>query len=168
MTKIIVLYDSKTGFTEMMAKAIIEGAMEIRGIETELLKVGTPFSISKLNEADAIIVGSPSRYGDVTSEMRTVLDSVKRLQKAKMLDLSGKIGGVFGSYAWDGGWLIDRLKVELETLGLRVVGSPVSAVDKMGGSMSQRRQIPGESRIDSESLKKCRKLGKDIAKEFSV
>ena len=46
MSKEIVVYDSKTGFTEQMAKAVVDGVKDVEGVDVELLKVGTPFSIS--------------------------------------------------------------------------------------------------------------------------
>jgi multimeric flavodoxin WrbA len=43
--KVCVIYDSLVGFTEMMAKAVIKGVKSVQGIEAELLKIGTPFSM---------------------------------------------------------------------------------------------------------------------------
>ena len=157
MPKIVVVYDSKSGNTEKMAKAVEEGAKTVKGIETELHKVGTPFSISILNKADAIILGSPSRYGLPTMEMKEFLDAAVELKRAKVLRLEGKKGGVFGSYAWDGGDVVDRLAEALKVLGVDLVLPLVSAVDRMG-SMG--------AHIDTESLQKCRELGKTIAEKL--
>ena len=52
-----------------MAKTVAQDFKD-ENINVELLKVGTPFSISKLIEPDAIIIGSPTHYSDVTGEMR--------------------------------------------------------------------------------------------------
>jgi len=155
--KLLILYYSQTGNTEKMAKAVEEGAKTVKGIETELHKVGTPFSISILNKADAIILGSPSRYGLPTMEMKEFLDAATELKKAKVLRLEGKKGGVFGSYAWDGGAVVNRLAEALTSLGVDLVPPMVSAVDRMG--------LMGV-RIDAESLQKCRELGKTIAEKL--
>jgi NAD(P)H dehydrogenase (quinone) len=159
MAKIVIMYHSKTGNTEMMAKSVAEGAKEVVGAEVELLKVGRPFSISILNEADAIILGSPSYYGGLTPELRTVLESVKSLKETGRLDLSNKVGGVFASYAWDGGWVTDKLVAELQDLGIEVIATPIAAIDKQGAM---------GIRIDEESLKQCKELGKSVAMQFAV
>jgi multimeric flavodoxin WrbA len=154
----------------MMAKAVVDGVKEVRGIEVELLKAGTLFSISKLNEADALIVGSPSHYGSVTKELKAILESMKTLQKTNKLSLSGKIGGVFTSYAWDGGWLSEKLKSDMKALGIQVVEPAISAIDKIGGSISHRRKLNAikRSRIDEKILQKCHQLGKKIAMNFAI
>jgi flavorubredoxin len=91
--------------------------------------------------------------------MKTFLESVKELRKTTKLDLSGKIGAVFGSYAWDGGWLTDGLEAEIKALGFKVVTPGISVVDRMGAM---------GIRIDEDSLKRCQELGKNIAMEFAV
>ena len=158
MSKILVIYDSLTGNTEKMAQAVIEGINLVKGVESEIIKVGTPFSISKLTLADAIIFGSPTRYGNVTSEMNAFLDAVKELKQAKKLEIAGKMGGAFGSYVWDGGWVTYKLEADMKELGINIVASAVSAVDSMGAM---------RDRISDEWLQKCRELGKTIAEKLT-
>jgi len=157
MSKILVIFDSETGNTEKMAKAIVEGISQIESVEFELLKAGTPFSITKLNTADALIFGSPTRYGNVTHEMNEFLESAKEHSESNRLKLLGKIGGAFGSYAWDGGWVTYKLEAEMKTLGIQIVVPAVSAVDNMGAM---------GSRINEAAFKKCREMGKAIANKL--
>ena len=158
MSKIAIVYDSKTGNTEKMAKAIAEGASTVKGVETALYKVGTRFSIHALNDADAIMLGSPSRYGLPTLEMKEFIDAAAQHTKSEKLALKGKTGGVFGSYAWDGGDVVDRLAETLKVWGVKVVTPMIAAVDR-AGSMGVR--------IDEESLRKCRELGKTVAEKLA-
>jgi len=155
MSKVIVVYDSKTGFTEQMAKAVVEGVKGVEGVNVELFKVGTPFSISQLNSADALIFGSPTIYGSTTPEMNTFIEALKEHKKSKRLKLSGKIGGVFGSYGWDGGWIVDMLTKELKALEIKIAAPAVSLVHGMYEKVQ----------LDNESIKKCRELGRVIAKK---
>jgi flavorubredoxin len=157
MSKVIVIYDSKTGFTKKMAEAVVEGVKDVTGVDVELVKVGTPFSISKLDSADALILGSPTVYGNVTQDMNTLIQSVRAHKESQRLKLSGKIGGVFGSYGWDGGWVVEILREEIEDLGIKVVANPVSLVDGQGGRY--------EIYISEEALNKCRTLGRTVAKK---
>ena len=156
MTKVIVIYDSNTGFTEKMANAVVEGIKEVEE-EVELIKIGTPFNITRLEETEAIILGSPTVYGSISREMRTFLESVKESKETNMLKLKNKIGGVFGSYSWDGGWVIRKLISEMEVLGIKIVAPEVSLVNSMIGS-------PVE--IDENDLKKCSALGRTVAKSI--
>ncbi|MEM2922005.1 MAG: flavodoxin domain-containing protein, partial [Candidatus Bathyarchaeia archaeon] len=56
MPKIVIVYESMSGNTEKMAKAVAEGASSIKGVDVEIYKVGTRFPVSSLDKADAIIV----------------------------------------------------------------------------------------------------------------
>jgi NAD(P)H dehydrogenase (quinone) len=158
MSRVIVIYDTRSGNTEKMAKAVAEGC-KAKSVQVDLFKIGTPFDISLVDLADAIIFGSPSHYASPTTEIRAFIESMKNLKEAKMLKLKGKIGGAFGSYAWDGGWAAEKLKADMMALGIDVVGNVVSAVDRMGGM---------GIRISEEDLKKCRELGRVIAEKVAV
>jgi len=159
MPKIVIIYDSKSGNTEKMAEAVAEGANTVEGVESELHKAGTPFPISLLNEADAIIIGSPSIYDLPTRELREFLDAAIKLKETKRLNLRGKIGGVFGSYTWDGGDIVDRLAENMKTLEVKLVSPMVSAVDRRGLMAT---------RIDGDSLQRCRELGRTVAEKLKV
>lgn len=159
MSNVIVIYDSRTGFTERMAQAVVEGVEGVTGVDVELLKVGTPFSVSKLNQAGAIILGSPTIYGSVTPEMGVFLECVRAHVESKRLNLSGKIGGVFASYEWDGGWVAEKIGADLKALGIQVVAPTVSLADGMGGKYAIR--------LDDDALQKCHDLGRVIAEHVA-
>ncbi len=158
MVNVAVVYDSRTGVTEKMAKAVVEGASSVKGVEVELNKVGTRFDVCVIDLADAVIFGSPSHYGSVTPELRALLESLNDLKNLKKINFSGKVGGVFCSYAWDGGWVADKLAAEMKILGINVVKPQVAAVDKGSGF---------GTRIEEEDLKKCRELGRVVAEKIS-
>jgi len=162
---VVVIYDSKTGFTESMAKAVVDGVRDVKGVEGELLTVGTPYSVSRLDKVDAIVLGSPTHYGDVTLEMKTFLETLKGLKETNKLKLSGKKGGIFAAYTWDRGWVVDKLQVYMNVLGIELVASPVSALDRMGGSIFHGGRVP-LIRIDEKSLQRCRELGRAVAKNL--
>ena len=157
MPRVTVVYDSRGGFTEKMAKAVVEGAKNVKNVEVELLKAGTPFSISKLDATDGIILGSPTIYGSVTQEMRNILTVLREHKEAGRLKLKGKVGGVFGSYGWDGGWVTDKLASDMKGLGINVVAPAVSVVHEQYDTSS----------IDEKTLQKCRDLGKAVAEKVA-
>lgn len=153
MPKIVVVYDSNTGNTEEMARAVVEGASDVKNVEVEIYKVGTRFPMSVLNGADALVVGSPTEYGNATSQMRAFLGSMVELVAAKKLRLRGKPGGVFGSYGWDGGWVVDMMSKTLKKVGIKIVPPIVSAPERLGiASLDEELPLP-----------KCRQLGHAVA-----
>jgi NAD(P)H dehydrogenase (quinone) len=152
---ILVIYDSQSGFTEKMAHFIGEGAKKVQGMEVEVLKIGKPFSLSKLERADAIILGSPNIYQDVTHEMKDFLDSLKDVPW-----LYGKIGGVFGSYTWSSE-VVEKLSAYLEAFGMRVVAPRVA----ISSPVSMVYRDYEEIHIHKWSIQQCRDLGKAVAEQ---
>jgi len=156
MATLLIIYDSKTGNTEKMAKSIAEGAKSVSGVNVLLKKLGEPFSLRILDDADVIILGAPAHYGHVTPEMRDFLTYLRDENAVGRLGLKGKIGAAFGSYGWDGGVAIERLAVEMENLGIRVQ-SPV---------LARVPSLPYSS-LSEKSLKECKELGKTLAEKTS-
>jgi flavorubredoxin len=95
MARILALYYSRTGNTEKMAKAVVEGAKTVQGANVELAYHVTP---EMLSEFDAIIVGTPTYHHDVALDIKMLFEEVA----VKGINLKGKIGASFGSYGWSG------------------------------------------------------------------
>jgi len=114
---VLVIYDSKSGNTEKMAHAIAEGAAS-EGAEVIVKKIGEPFPLTKLVESDMVVLGSPVIYADVSSEMNSFLESVKRFVNLRKIDMKGKRAAIFGSYGWDGAWTMEeQFKKKVQDLG---------------------------------------------------
>lgn len=97
MGKIGIVYYSRAGKTEKMAKLVYRG-VEMEEVEAELKKVEET-SLEDLLLWDGIIVGSPTYYGLVAAPIKDFFDrSVKYHGK-----LEGKVGGAFSSSANIGG-----------------------------------------------------------------
>jgi NAD(P)H dehydrogenase (quinone) len=120
MPKILVLYYSMYGHIETMAGAIAEGARSVEGAEVILKRVpetmppdvakkagakldqAAPVASPKeLGDYDAIIFGSPTRFGNMTAQMRNFLDQTGGLWVQGTL--VGKVGSVFTSTGTGGG-----------------------------------------------------------------
>ena len=93
--KVLILYFSRTGNTEKMAKAVAEGARLIEGIEAEMKYQTTP---EELTTFDAIIIGTPTYHHDMNLDTKTLLEQAA----VKNINLKDKIGAAFGSYGWSG------------------------------------------------------------------
>ncbi len=118
--KIAIIYDSKSGNTQRLAEAIEEG-VKIEGFETELKKIGEKFPLSLIGEVDAVMFGSPVIYADITNEAREFLQHVARFNESGKFDVEGRTAAVFGSYGYDGAWIMqDLFKAMVESLGYSV------------------------------------------------
>ncbi|MDP6458546.1 MAG: flavodoxin domain-containing protein [Candidatus Bathyarchaeota archaeon] len=105
--KVMVIYDSKTGNTEKMAKAVAEGA-GFWGASVEIKKIGEPFPLSRLEDSDGTFFGSPCNYANVTPAMRSFLENLKGAVDIGKVKLKGKKAAVFGTYGWDGAWVMEQ------------------------------------------------------------
>jgi len=95
MPKILILYYSRTGNTEKMAKAVAEGTKTVPRVEAQLNYYVAPETLSNF---DAIMVGIPTYHHDMTVDIKALFEEVA----VKNVNLKGKIGAAFGSYGWSG------------------------------------------------------------------
>ena len=144
MTKVLVLYYSSYGHIETMAAAVAEGAASIPGTEVTVkrvpelvsedvakgagIKLDQAADIADPNELadyDAIIFGTPTRFGNMAAQMRNFLDQTGGLWFTKAL--VGKVGSVFVSTASQHGGqetTITSFHTTLLHHGMVIVGLP--------------------------------------------
>jgi flavodoxin I len=157
MFKIVIIYDSKTGNTENMAKAIADGAKSVKDVNVILTKLGETFSSAMLCDADAIILGSPSHHGHVTPDMLIFLADLSEAVDSGTLSVEGKLGLAFGSYGWDGGVCIEKLSAEMTKLGLKMNQNAIAKATPIKNSS-----------LKAEFFKDCHEAGKNLAKKISI
>ena len=92
MAKALVVYDSRTGNTEKMAKAIGEGIREA-GVGVEVKKVKDT-TLDDLVAAEAIVLGSPTYFCTMSSVMKALIDKSIKIYPDQLKD---KIGAAFTS-----------------------------------------------------------------------
>lgn len=145
MSKVLVLYYSTYGHIETMAQAVAEGARAAGAVATvkrvpetvpmELAKSAhfkldqaAPIAtIAELPDYDAIIIGCPTRFGRMASQMTSFLDQAGGLWARGALN--GKVGGAFTSTATQhGGQEVTLFSIitNLMHFGMVVVGLPYS------------------------------------------
>ena len=95
MKKVLIVYFSLTGKTEMMAQDIAEG-IRISGQEAVVKKISAVKSAKELAGYDGYIFGSPTYHRDMADPMKTFLFL------ARKANLEGKLAGAFGSYTHSG------------------------------------------------------------------
>ena len=151
MAKVLVLYYSSYGHIEALAEAVAEGAREAgaevtikRVPETVPLEVAqkagfkldqkAPIAtVDELKDYDAIVFGSGTRFGTVTSQLRSFIDQTGGLWFTGAL--VGKVGSVFTSSATQHGGQESTILGFVPTLlhhGMVVVGLPYAFQGQMG------------------------------------
>lgn len=153
--KVLVLFYSVYGHIYRMAEAVAEGVREVKGAEVELRQVPETLpaeilqkigaveaqktfahipvcTIDELVQADAIIFGTPTRFGNMCGQMRQLLDATGPLWAQG--SLIGKVGSVFTSTATQHGGQESTILSFMITLlhhGMIIVGLPYSFQGQM-------------------------------------
>lgn len=148
--KVLVVYYSMYGHVQRLAEAVAEGGGEVAGAEAVLRRVPETLpaevleamgatvaqqaqaaiplcTVEELGQADAVIFGTPTRFGNMCGQMRQFLDATGQLWKSGAL--VGKVGSVFTSSATQhGGQESTLLSFHITLLhqGMVVVGLPYS------------------------------------------
>ena len=181
--RVHVIFHSLYGHVWKMAEAEAEGARSVEGAEVKLFRVAETLpeevlvkmhavegvksfahlpvaTVADLAEADAIIFGTPTRFGNMSAQMRTLLDATGGLwMKGTLI---GKVGSVFVSTATQHGGQESTILSFHTTLlhqGMVIVGLPYSERRQMtldeitGGSPYGASTIaaPDGSRLPSEN-----------------
>lgn len=154
--KVLVVFYSTYGHIYKMAEAVAEGVREVEGVEVELRRVPETLpqdilqkqgaseaqkafahipvcTVEELAQADAIIFGTPTRFGNMIGQMRQFLDATGQLWATGAL--IGKVGSVFTSSATQhGGQESTILSFHITLLhhGMVIVGLPYSFQGQMG------------------------------------
>jgi flavorubredoxin len=140
---LLIFYISSYGNTARMAEAIHAGASEVADVEASLydLQGGEvePF-VDLIEEADCIVLGTPTINGDATKPMWDLLSSLV------VVNLKGKVGAAFGSYGW--------------------TGEAVSMIENRLRGLKMRVPIPG-MRVKliptAQELEECQQFGRQLA-----
>ena len=121
MAKAIVIYYSRSGNTKEMAQ-IIAKAMNDGGLKTECKPVDK-VKADDLPSYDAIVIGSPTYYGQMAGPIKSLVDDLVGRHGA----LNGKVGGAFSSAANIGGGNETTIMGIIEAMliaGMIVQGDP--------------------------------------------
>ena len=194
--KVLVVFYSMYGHIYRLAEAIVEGAREVKGAEVEMRRVPETLSeeilrgmgaiepqkafahipicnVDELASADAIIFGTPTRFGNMCGQMRQFLDATGELWAKGAL--VGKVGSVFtSSNTQHGGQESTILSFHITLLhhGMVIVGLPYAFQGQMrmdeitGGSPYGTSTIAGSKgeRLPSQNeLAAARFQGRHVA-----
>jgi len=189
MSDILVLYYSRTGSTAEMATLIARGIEEVPGAQARLRTVppvstvcettaddipaeGPPYaSHDDLRECSGLLLGSPTRFGNMAAPLKYFIDSTSDLWISGTL--AGKPAGVFTSTSsLHGGQESTLLTMMLPLLhhGMLITGLPYAETDLMhtnsGGTPYGASHFAGDDNkrpLSDEEKRLCKALGKRVA-----
>ena len=192
MPKILVLFYSRTGNTASIAEAIAEGARSVRFSEVELRRIDdlappamihanpawtesrvrlantyqTLGSPQELGDYDALILGSPTRFGVMAAELKSVLDQVGGLWKHGAL--VNKVGAAFTTVSTPHGGhetTLWSIMTPMANLGMILVppGYTDAVMYKAGSPYGATATVNSTSSIGEADLAAARHQGKRVA-----
>lgn len=189
MSYILILYYSRYGATAEMANYIARGVEEITGMdarvrtvprvstvceatEDNIPKEGSPYvTLEDLRDCAGLILGSPTRFGNMAAPLKYFLDGTISLWLSG--ELAGKPAAVFSSSSSiHGGQETTLMSMMLPLLhhGMLITGLPYTETElittKSGGTPYGPTHVAGEESnlpLTEEEKKLCRALGKRVA-----
>jgi len=147
MKKVLVAYVSRTGNTEKMADFIAEGIRMV-GATVELKKIASIKNEKELEGYDGYVFGCPTYHRDLTAGMKTFLFL------AQKTNMTGKIGGAFGSYTHSG----ESAQMIYDTM------QHVYKMDTVDlGALNLKEQVVGSA----EGQRACQDYGRAIGQKLT-
>lgn len=151
MTKVLIVYDSETGNTEKMAFAVAEGATQVTGASVEVKKAEQA-ALEDLLNADGIIMGSPTYYGQMSAKLKALIDKSVEIHGK----LEGKVGAAFTS---SGGTATGAETTILSILEAMLIHGMIV----QGRSDDKHYGAAALKSPDNEAIQFCQELGKRTA-----
>lgn len=151
MVRILIIYDSRTGNTEKMAYSVAEGARKVEGVEVVVKKVDQA-RIVDLLDADGIIMGSPTYFGQMSAELKSFIDKSVEIHGK----LEGKVGAAFTS---SGGTATGAETTLLSMLQAMLIHGMIV----QGRHDDKHYGVAAVENPEQEDLDYCRELGKRTA-----
>ena len=159
LVKVLVAYHSLSGNTERLAEAVVDGVKSIPGTEALLKRVGQ-VTADDLFSSDAVVVGSPVYWSNMSGEVKTFFDNWQfKFGVFPEFKMKNKIGAAFAT----GGQVSSGKEVTMLTILAAMLGNHmiiVSGGGAFGASATTEGDSPG---IDNKELADARELGRRVA-----
>ena len=157
--KILVTYHSLSGNTERMAEAVVAGAKSVSGTQIVLKRVGQ-VTAEDLFSADAVVVGSPVYWSNMSGEVKAFFDNWQfKFGVFPEFKMKNKIGAAFTT----GGQISSGKEMTMLTILAAMLGNQmivVSGGGAFGASATTEGASPG---IDDKELAEAEALGRRVA-----
>lgn len=128
--KVLVMYHTRTGNTEALAKAVAKGVESVDGVDC-VLKPNGEINENDLLSADGIIAGSPVYFGTMAAELKATIDKFVHIRP----QMENKVGAAFATSGDLTGGKETTIMSILQALmiyGMIIVGDPMDATGHYG------------------------------------
>jgi NAD(P)H dehydrogenase (quinone) len=157
--RVLLLFDSRGGLTEQLAEAVAEGVRSVQGAELRYRRLEEA-RVEELQEADALILGSPNWSG-MTGKLKEWMDHSGDLWETG--DLAGKVGAAFTA-GWSRSAGTEATLLQLLHLllahGMIIVGLPWSERMRRSGSYYG---ATAHGEVTEDDREQARALGRRVA-----
>ena len=159
LVKVLVTYHSRSGNTERMAEAVVDGVKSVPGTAALLKRVGQ-VTADDLFSADAVVVGSPVYWSNMSGEVKTFFDNWQfKFGVFPEFKMKNKIGAAFAT----GGQVSGGKEVTMLTILAAMLGNQMIVVSG-GGAFGASATTEGDSLgIDNKELADAKELGRRVA-----
>lgn len=157
--KVLVAYHSLSGNTERMAEAVVDGAKSVAGTVVLMKRVGQ-VTADDLFSSDAVIVGSPVYWSNMSGEVKTFFDNWQfKFGVFPDFKMRNKVGAAFAT----GGQVSSGKEVTMLTILAAMLGNHMIVVSG-GGAFGASATTEGDSLgIDNNELADAKALGQRVA-----
>jgi NAD(P)H dehydrogenase (quinone) len=157
--RVLVAYHSLSGNTERMAEAVVDGAKSLPGTIVVLKRVGQ-VTADDLLSSDAIVVGSPVYWSNMSGEVKTFFDNWQfKFGVFPEFKMRNKIGAAFAT----GGQISSGKEVTMLTILAAMLGNQMIVIGG-GGAFGASATTEGDSPgIDKKELADAQALGRRVA-----
>jgi len=158
--KILIVYHSRGGHTEAMAKAVAEGAKKNSQVEVTLKKVAE-VKCSELLATDALVVGSPVYWSNMAGEVKSFFDrfSTDCGVLPPAFQMRDKVGGAFVT----GGETSSGKEIALMTIVAAMLGNRMIVVSEGQALGAAATTGDGKLPVSEKELDEARRLGERVA-----
>lgn len=157
--KVLVAYHSLSGNTEKMADAVAEGARSVSGTSVTLKRVGQ-VTAEDLFTSDALVVGSPVYWSNMSGEVKAFFDDWQfKFGVFPDFKMRNKVGAAFAT----GGQISSGKELTMLTILAAMLGNQMIVVSGGGAFGASATTEGGSPGIDAQELSDARALGRRVA-----
>jgi NAD(P)H dehydrogenase (quinone) len=159
MVNVLVVYHSATGNTEKMAQGVADGVKGVPGANV-VLKRAAEVAANDLLSSDAVIVGSPVYFGNMSGEIKTFFDNWSlKFDLFRERKMRNKVGGAFAT----GASVSNGKEITILSIFAAMFINQMIVVSGGGGFGATATTGPDSPGIDDKELAEARELGKRVA-----
>lgn len=160
---VLVVYASRTGQTETLAKAVREGAAAVEGV-TALLRSVADVTDEELAAADGLVLGTPVHWGNASTEILQVVDRIGRTAGGRPPGDWRVIGTFVSSGSHTNGSEFARLGLISALMAMRFIAVGGVTADGRGSIGAQATTGAADQGLSEAELEQARLLGDRVAR----